>query len=336
MESLLGRLRSPSSSPVIATSTPLNATIASPAASPAILEARDKPVSFVPLTNGKAGFLNTAMKNMSSIVRDGGTRSTSPATSKSPTPRQQGRKSKSPQQRQIASSSSPSSSSSLLDTLKFGKSKAPAPVSTTPPAATTTTTAATAAGQHQKSLLSLLSPTKPTPSEVPCQTPAEKPTPTVADPVNPRPQQQRYNFSPNPQVGKRHTFKQTLTPSGVSDTGAKPASTIDLGKVTLLKRPAKTTDRSPPAPQKQEAPPETSTPITKGVQSSTTPWVKEMDTREEGMSEGEGIPLQSPLGIEFPFKRRTPSRVGGGGGGGGRFRPRVFQGRGRGMRTEMR
>jgi len=328
VESLLGRLRSPSSSPVLATSTPPNATIVSPAAPAATLETRDKSVSSPPLTNGKAGSSNTAMmKNVSLTTRDGGIGSTSPATSKSPT-RQQGRKSKSPQQRQNASSSP--SSSSLLETLKFGKSKAPAPVSTTPPVAPTTTTTTTAAtGQHQKSLLSLLSPTKPTPSEPPCQTPAERPSSAVPDPVNPR-QQQRYNFSPSPQVGKRHTFRQTITPSGISDNDAKPHSTIDLGKVTLLKRPAKTADRSPPAPQKTEAPPETSTAVTEGVQSSTTPGVKETDTREEGMSGGEGISLQSPLGIEFPFKRRTPSRVGGGGGGGGSVSPTSVPGKGKG------
>ena len=233
---------------------------------------------------------------------------------------------------------------SLLDTLKAKPKVSPPP----PPAAAPTA--------NQNSNLSLFNPSVPR-----TQSPSSKSSPTP----------QQFNFSPTPQVGKRIKFRQTLVPGG-GIKGYQPerktnGTTIDLGKVTLLKRPTP----EPPAPIVEiakdkietkrmgakpaeteevtylnEEPPQSKESVSsKGMsqdprKTTSEPQLLLPNTEELTQSDNSGtihtetshiIVLkrpeatkqykvskpesgaletkpESPLGIEFPFQRRTPSK----------------------------
>ena len=208
----------------------------------------------------------------------------------------------------------------LLDSLK-GKSTPPAPVA---PIA------------HQKSLLSVLNPSARRTESPPSKTP-------------PKPQQ--FNFSPNPQVGKRIKFRETLTPGGgITESQPEPkpnGNAIDLGKVKLLRRPIPEppiahaesghgTDREESQKRLEEVigrgGEETNRDTYRSLPSSVAlshPNLEHAGTihtetgnitvlkRPEPAAEAtankpDSAPMdtkrESPLGIEFPFRRRTPSK----------------------------
>ena len=216
---------------------------------------------------------------------------------------------------------------SLLDSFK-GKSN------TLAPAAPTT---------HQKSLLSVLSPSAPRTQPPPSRT-------------SPKPQQ--FNFSPNPQVGKRMKFRETLVPGGgikeFQPEHKTNGNAIDLEKVRLLKRPTP----EPPAPHtepgrvtgSQAEPPKPQ--VVNGKSGSarletargtnTDPYLSLLSTTALSQPDIENAGIirmeprnitvlkrpqpatgaksgkpetasmetkpESPLGIEFPFRRRTSSK----------------------------
>ena len=152
-----------------------------------------------------------------------------------------------------------------------------------------------AATSHQKSLLSLLNP--PTRQSPP---PASKPESNPSSSLK----SQQFNFSPTPQIGKRIKFREILPPGGKKEVTPEPPSTepksngnIDLSKMTLLKRTAATeksatSKNTPTMDNKPTIPTESKRPL--------------IDTMPSKGSV-ENTP-ESPLGIEFPFRKRTPSK----------------------------
>ena len=180
---------------------------------------------------------------------------------------------------------SPSSTKSLLDILKGPRPNG------TPPSNSPTPTPTS----HQKSLLSLLNP--PSRQSPPPPAKAEsKPSSSSKG--------QEFNFSPTPQIGKRIKFREILVPGGRKEvtpeppsTGPKSNGTIDLSKMTFLKRPAvteksATPENAPTMDYEPTIPTETERPVI-----DTTPSKGSMENKPE-----------SPLGIEFPFRKRTPSK----------------------------
>jgi hypothetical protein len=86
-------------------------------------------------------------------------------------------------------------------------------------------------------------------------------------------------------------FRDTLVADGVKQgsVDTTPAKSIDLTKVTLLKRPV--AENTPPRPA--------STATTSGEETRRT---ESPARRKASLESGPG----SPLGIEFPFRKRTP------------------------------
>lgn len=215
---------------------------------------------------------------------------------------------------------------SLLNSFK-GKSNTTAPIAPT---------------THQKSLLSVLSPSTP---------------PTQPPPSRTSPKPQQFNFSPNPQVGKRIKFRETLVPGGgikeFQPEHKTNGNAIDLGKVRLLRRPtpeppaAHTEPRRVTESQAERAKPQ----VVNGKSGSarletargmadpylslpSTTVLSQPDIEKGGIirmepgnitvlkrlepatgaksSKPETASMEtkpeSPLGIEFPFRRRTPSK----------------------------
>ena len=180
-------------------------------------------------------------------------------------------------------SSKPFSTSSLLETLKGKPSRTSrSPSRSQSPNTTAPTT------QKKPAISSEPSSKKSTPARV--ASPAQQSVATQSD------------FSPARQVGKRMKFRQILTPTGAKAvdseplTGLKPSGDIDLSKVTLLKRPA--------APEESV--------------SMEKPVVEKSEAVEESVEQQEGTPaipisqevgtndnIESPLGIEYPFRRRN-------------------------------
>ena len=177
----------------------------------------------------------------------------------------------------------PGSNKSLLDTLKGPIRTSP---STSPPPTPTS---------HQRSLLSLLNP--PTRQSPP---PPSKPESKAFSSSK----GQQFNFSPTPQIGKRIKYREILVPGGKREVTPEPPSTepksngtIDLSKMTLLKRPAATqmsvtSENTVTMDDKRTIPMETKQPVI-----DTTPLKDSVENTPE-----------SPLGIEFPFRKRTPSK----------------------------
>jgi hypothetical protein len=85
-------------------------------------------------------------------------------------------------------------------------------------------------------------------------------------------------------------FRDTLVADGVKQVSVDntPAKSIDLTKVTLLKRPAA-----------ENSPPRRASAATSGEDTRRT---EGPARRKASMESGPG----SPLGIEFPFRKRTP------------------------------
>ena len=190
----------------------------------------------------------------------------------------------------------PTSTNSLLATLKGSK---PTPPQSSAATSTTQTS-------HQKSLLSLFNPSSKSTATASTSTSSipSKRTP----PASPSSSQQ-FNFSPNPQINKRTKFRDVLTPSGVKDTSEPTAppkqnGTIDLSKMQLLKRP------QPPPPtqaQNSEKVPERALEKEDGklekatLSAAGTPVAKRKEDAEEKSPD-------SPMGVEFAFRKRTPSK----------------------------
>ena len=222
---------------------------------------------------------------------------------------------------------------SLLNSLK-GKSNIPAPVAPT---------------THQKSLVSVLNPSSP-----PTHPPPSRASPMSS--TSPKPQQ--FNFSPNPQVGKRIKFRETLVPGGgikeFQPEHKANGNAIDLGKLKLLRRPtpeppatrtepgrATESQAGRPKPQvvtgksgfaRLETARGLNTDPYLSLPSSTAlsqpdienGGIVRMEPRnitvlkrpepatEAKTSKPETVSMEtkpeSPLGIEFPFRRRTPSK----------------------------
>lgn len=174
---------------------------------------------------------------------------------------------------------SPSPTKSLVDAPKGTKSSLSP--TTVPPKSPPVPTS------HQKSLLSRLNPLKANASPPPARS-ARKESQS-------RPSQkgQQFDFSPHSQVGKRIKFREVLIPGGIKQvideptTEIKSNGTIDLKVVTVLKRPERGT---------------TSAPSNTTIQGDTRV-LKQPDTTEKNPVEEKS---ESPLGIEFPFRKRTP------------------------------
>ena len=179
----------------------------------------------------------------------------------------------------------PASSKSLLDTLKGPRPNGTPPLNSPP----------LTAASHQKSLLSLLNPTIRQ-SPPPRSKPELKPSSSLSG--------QQFNFSSTPQIGKRTKFREILVPGGKIEvtpgsplTEPKSNGTIDLSKMTLLKRPATieksaVSENTLPMDDKPSIPTQTKRPVI-----DRTP--------SKGSAENKA---ESPLGIEFPFRKRTPSK----------------------------
>jgi len=140
---------------------------------------------------------------------------------------------------------------------------------------------------HQASLLSLFK------SASPAQSPKS-------------PQTQQSNFPPERQVGKSMKFRDIPVSDRVSQVSVKaaPVKSIDLSKVKFLKRPA--SNKPPEVAQAATSSMPTTSDEESGKLGRTTmavPATSEMPTRRKASLESG---LDSPLGIEFPFRKRTP------------------------------
>ena len=167
----------------------------------------------------------------------------------------------------------------LLETLKSPKLNGvkSKPNSPSPPPPTS----------RQRSLLSLFNSASPT------QSPKS-------------PQTQQPNVSLERQVGKSMKFRDIPVSDRVDQglVNATPAKSIDLSKVKFLKRP--TNNKPPEAPQVATSPMPTTSDEESGKLRQTTtavPAISEMPARRKASLESG---LDSPLGIEFPFRKRTP------------------------------
>jgi len=363
MESLLKTLKSPSTSPVLEKITPKDMTsevpsaqtngqriaMAVPVAKGAKEETEAPKVGQAATGSDRVNSLLSALKGPSGQVRSDAPQSPAAKNDKSVVTKHKNKPPTAPEPNSSTKPSVPSLTpatvvktppskvTSLLDTLK-GKSTAP----TSPPTPPTA---------RQKSLLSVLNPSSPR---------------TLSPPSKPSPKPQQFNFSPTPQVGKRIKFRETLVAGGgireFQPERKTNGNAIDLGKVTLLRRPtpepaappAETTpegagteneeakqtemgavtdvrEDSPPRKQSvtgkdsvsaREVTPEPrlSLPTTAELSQSNADNVGTIHTETGAITvlkrpeslKTESTPLEnkpeSPLGIEFPFRRRTPSK----------------------------
>jgi hypothetical protein len=148
---------------------------------------------------------------------------------------------------------------------------------------------------HQKSNLSI----DRTPSTPPL------PAPPASSSATPSPT--AFNFSKEPQTGKRIQFRDILVPGGIQDPPAqtKTNGTIDLSKMTLLKRP-------PQANVERETVQESTRvqPFPVNVTSFTPGPIKRTPVRSRPTRRSPRIEEspESPMGVEFPFRKRTPSK----------------------------
>lgn len=121
-------------------------------------------------------------------------------------------------------------------------------------------------------------------------------------PSQPAPSKQ-FDFSPSRQVGKRMRYRQVLTPTAAKEidneqlTEPKPNGAIDLSKITLLKRHPMPESSAPSEPVTSEKIEDViKQAIGRSEDMPVTPTAREVAVEAN---------TESPLGIEFPFKRRS-------------------------------
>ena len=170
---------------------------------------------------------------------------------------------------------------------------------------TSSTISPPATTSHERSLLSRLNPSKPSPP----------PTQTEAKPSSKGAQ---FDFSPAPQVGKRIKFRETLVPGGTKEFTPEPPEEvkyygiIDLDKMTLLKRPViETITTESTAVTNSSTTLEATSSDNKGKvhpEKGAITVLKRPVTGTAPSKESTEHKPESPLGIEYAFRKRTPSK----------------------------
>lgn len=165
--------------------------------------------------------------------------------------------------------------------------------------------------------MNVASPIRSTsPKAIPTESPLPLPKPTTSSAPSlitessskPKLKGQQFNFSSTSQANNRIKFRGSPVPGGRKEvqqpevrTEPKTNGTIDLSKVTLLRRPA----------EKAQQRGNTRTIHSEKGDISLLEQPSEQSPQELAFVPtrpgGENTP-ESPLGIEFPFKRRTPSK----------------------------